>query len=237
MPRFVRLSPAMLVATAALVGVAGGGYAASLVTGAQIKDGSITGADIKNKSIGLAKLTPAARTALAGRRGPAGTNGAEGPRGAAGPTGPAGATGPTGPAGATGSTGPRGPSEVLSVRRSNGGAVQPADSTITIKSLSLPAGSYLVTARLGVDDLSGSRRVPECRLVVGSVQDSELVVLNGTINDSKSCHLSLPVTIAAATPAVLQLVTPASSQTRFSESYITALKVESVTTSTSAGPG
>jgi hypothetical protein len=69
-----RPSPAMLVALVALfVAGSGTGIAASkLITGTQIKDGSVTGKDIKNKSIGLGKLRG---TLPAGPAGVAGTPG------------------------------------------------------------------------------------------------------------------------------------------------------------------
>ena len=52
-----RPSPAMIVATIALILAASGvGVGASLITGGQIKNGSIKGVDIKNHSITKAKL-------------------------------------------------------------------------------------------------------------------------------------------------------------------------------------
>jgi hypothetical protein len=80
-------SATMIVALLALVAASAGvgNAATSLITGKQIKNGSVTGKDIKNKSVPLSKLSgklPA---------------GATGPAGAAGPAGPAGGTGPAGP--------------------------------------------------------------------------------------------------------------------------------------------
>jgi len=131
---FRRPSPAMIVATTALVaGGAGTATAASLITGSQIKNSSITAADIKNNSIAgtdvrngslagadlknstvtAAKLAPSAKAALQGPAGPAGAPGAQGPAGApgpaGGPAGPAGPAGPEGPAGPAGAAGPAGP--------------------------------------------------------------------------------------------------------------------------------
>jgi hypothetical protein len=84
--RFVRVSPAMVVATAALfVALTGTAVAttSALITGNQIKNASITGLDIKNKSVGIADLATKAR-------------GARGARGVAGPPGPVGPQGPAG---------------------------------------------------------------------------------------------------------------------------------------------
>lgn len=82
----------LVIATAATAG------AATLITGSQIKDGSITAKDL-SKAI----RKQLAKTGAAGAVGPAGV---VGPAGAAGPKG---ADGPTGVAGATGSVGPTGP--------------------------------------------------------------------------------------------------------------------------------
>lgn len=73
-----------------LTGV-GTATAATLITSAQIKNGTIQMIDISSK----------AKKALRGQRGPRGFEGAAGPAGAAGPTGATGATGATGPAGAS----------------------------------------------------------------------------------------------------------------------------------------
>jgi hypothetical protein len=95
-------SPAMIVATAALIVAATGvGVGATLITGSQIKNASITGADIKNHSIGKVKL----KGSFAGPRGLTGARGATGATGAAGPRGLQGLQGdrgPTGPAGVAG---------------------------------------------------------------------------------------------------------------------------------------
>jgi hypothetical protein len=77
---------AMLALFVALTGTAVATTSA-LITGKQIKNGSITGLDIKNKSVAIADLATKAR-------------GARGVRGPIGPPGPAGQQGPQGPAGA-----------------------------------------------------------------------------------------------------------------------------------------
>lgn len=81
----------LVIATAATAG------AASLITGKQIKDGSITAKD----------LSQAVRKQLA-KTGAAGTGGPAGAVGAVGPAGSAGDAGPTGPAGPTGLKGDKG---------------------------------------------------------------------------------------------------------------------------------
>jgi hypothetical protein len=89
----------MLVAVVALLAaLAGGAVGATLVTGEQIKDGSITGKDVKNGSLQLNDLSKLARTSLR-------AVGVAGQAGPAGPQGPQGPTGPQGPAGLRGSAG------------------------------------------------------------------------------------------------------------------------------------
>ena len=77
---------------------------------------------------------------------------ASGAQGPAGPAGPAGATGATGPAGATGSagaTGPRGPSDGYWFYDYNLATINSTNTPI--KSMTLPAGNYIVTATVPVE--------------------------------------------------------------------------------------
>jgi hypothetical protein len=103
-------SPSMVVACIAVIlAMTGSAFAASaLITGADVKDGSLTRADLSGRTI----------RSLKGRRGPRGRNGQdgfvgpEGPQGSTGergPIGPQGIQGPAGPKGATGDTGRQGP--------------------------------------------------------------------------------------------------------------------------------
>ena len=86
-----RTALAVLVAVLALIVAAGAGATASMIiTGKQIKDGSITTKDVKNRSLKVKDLSPKATSKLRGATGPAGPRGATGATGA---TGPAGATG------------------------------------------------------------------------------------------------------------------------------------------------
>jgi hypothetical protein len=100
-----RLTFVNLVAAACLFVVLGGDSfaagaatsAAHLITGKNVKDGSLTGADIKNGSLTAADLAPGL-----GATGPTGATGATGAKGDTGPAGPQGAKGDTGTAGAPG---------------------------------------------------------------------------------------------------------------------------------------
>jgi hypothetical protein len=68
----------------------------------------LTGKDIKDGSIGIVDLSSATRVGLKGPAGPKGPTGTAGPQGEPGPAGPKGDTGPAGPKGETGATGPQG---------------------------------------------------------------------------------------------------------------------------------
>jgi hypothetical protein len=99
------------VAYLALFAALGGSaYAAVSVTGANIKDGTITGRDVKNRSLGTNKLSNSATASLKGRPGPTGPQGPKGDKGEQGTRGPAGPKGDTGPTGAAGPAGPQGTS-------------------------------------------------------------------------------------------------------------------------------
>lgn len=93
----VTLKAGLVAAVVAALVAGGTATAASLITGKQIKDRSITGRDIKtgsltgkqikSDSIGVRDLTTGAFDALAGSQGPAGPAGPAGPQGPAGPAG------------------------------------------------------------------------------------------------------------------------------------------------------
>jgi hypothetical protein len=105
-------SPAMVVAFIAVVlAMTGSAFAArSLITGADIKDGSISRADLSSRTVKSLKGKggPAGPAGRDGSGGPAGPQGSTGPEGPRGPVGPAGPAGPAGPRGDTGARGPQG---------------------------------------------------------------------------------------------------------------------------------
>src|SRR6476660_2403644 len=78
----------VLGVVAVVVACAGSATAASLITGAQIKNGSITGLDIKRGSVQRSDLAPNARPKAS-----SGRSGSQGPAGPAGPKGDTGAPG------------------------------------------------------------------------------------------------------------------------------------------------
>ena len=96
---------ANVVATLALViSLTGTATAATvtLITGRDVKNGSLTGADVRDHSVGLRDLSPRAIAALRGANGDAGAVGPQGAPGTAGPQGPAGSEGAAGPPGPAG---------------------------------------------------------------------------------------------------------------------------------------
>jgi hypothetical protein len=109
------LAAAVAAASLIVVMAASSATARSLITGLQIKNGSITSADLADGTIKSRDLAPSLRHAQAvvpGPQGPQGAQGAQGEAGEQGPKGDAGAEGaqgPAGPQGATGAQGPAGP--------------------------------------------------------------------------------------------------------------------------------
>jgi hypothetical protein len=81
--------PSNLIAVVALVAALGGtAFAATKITGKDVKDNSLTGRDVRNHSLTKADFKGSVR----GPKGPAGTQGSRGPTGPSGTTGPGGAT-------------------------------------------------------------------------------------------------------------------------------------------------
>jgi hypothetical protein len=106
---------ALVVAGAMIVSSAATATAAELITGKDVKDGSLTGKDVRDGRLTGAdvkdeSLTPSDVAGALGPTGPAGPAGARGPTGPAGPGGLTGPKGNPGPQGFTGSPGTTGTS-------------------------------------------------------------------------------------------------------------------------------
>jgi hypothetical protein len=173
--RLVHQSPAIVVALLALF-VAMGGTAVSagtLITGKQVKNGSITGADVKNMS-----LTPRDfRGSVRGPHGPPGPAGPQGPTGPTGPTGAPGSVGPAGPIGAPGPVGPKGdigpqgPSEARASKITGNLPIGiSAGGPIVVDSLALTAGKWVITATTALTNISGASRSAWCTLNKGTTE-------------------------------------------------------------------
>src|SRR4051812_6263614 len=95
-----------LVCVTALVTSAASATAASLITGKQIKDGTITAKDLKKGSIALNRLSPGVQTQIKkGLSSPSPTVGGATSPGNQGESGQVGAQGPAGAAGTNGTNG------------------------------------------------------------------------------------------------------------------------------------
>lgn len=115
--RRVRTGP-LLVVLLLVLATGSAATAGSLITGAQVKNGSLTGKDVRDRSLTAGDLAPGAvPSAVPGPSGPAGPVGEAGPRGSDGAPGPEGPAGPRGEPGARGEVGPAGtPPTVLAAR-------------------------------------------------------------------------------------------------------------------------
>lgn len=133
----VRMQTALIAAAVALAVCAGGATAASLITGSQIAQHTVTQGNLASGVLAKLNRSPlAGAPGAVGPQGPAGAAGAAGPQGVAGPQGPqgipgpgAGATGPAGAQGPQGDQGPQGPAGVVDLGRIR--YVQGATATIT----------------------------------------------------------------------------------------------------------
>jgi hypothetical protein len=126
-------------------------------------------------SVASAHSTHAAASTTKGKKGPRGKQGPKGATGATGAKGATGANGATGPQGAPGpqgqkgNTGDRGPSNGYLSFKDSVGAIP--TTTTAIGSLSLPAGSYLVSAKLWAYNSGTARNYLPCQLVNNETAD------------------------------------------------------------------
>ena len=93
----LRPVPALMVAVLAIiVSVSASASAALIITGKQIKNGTVTTKDVKDGNLKTNDFSASALNVLKGATGPAGPAGATGPAGAVGPAGATGAAGVSG---------------------------------------------------------------------------------------------------------------------------------------------
>jgi hypothetical protein len=153
-----RPSPALVVAIVALfVAFSGTATAALVMTGKNIKDGTITGKDVKNRTLGTNELSKKAVTSLQGQRGPTGPGGPQGPKGEAGVQG---VQGPKGDTGAAGPQGPKGDTGVAQITTRTAGF-----------NLDGPMGAGndgAAMCQAGESAVGGGYRLPSASILVGS---------------------------------------------------------------------
>lgn len=129
-----------------------------------------------------------------GEQGPQGEQGIQGPQGERGPQGETGPAGPEGPRGATGVQGPRGPSDAYTDGPND---VAIGTSHVTVASLDLPAGNYVVSATLGANNPStGTVGLVRCSLQPNdssTFYDVMLAPLSGTSVYAGTLSFTQPV--------------------------------------------
>ena len=119
MLKLSRVLPAAAIAAIIAVSASSGAVAASLITGADVKNGSLTSADLKNNGVkgqdvqdGALSAADLSAATVAQLTGGSGQAGQAGPIGPVGPVGPVGETGPKGDKGDKGDKGQAGPAGV-----------------------------------------------------------------------------------------------------------------------------
>jgi len=138
------MKPATILATAALfVSLGGSAVAGAYVTGAEIKNNTVSSLDVQNHT--LRKVDFARGVLTAGQQGPQGPAGPAGPQGPAGPAGTAGAQGAPGLAGL----------EIVT-------ASSTTDSSVAkFVDVSCPAGKHVVGGGAHIWDAGGKAALDE----------------------------------------------------------------------------
>lgn len=210
---------ANVTATLALiVALSGTSYAAitlprNSVGAAQIRSGAVGASEIRTGAVRSSDVRDGSLLARDFKRGELAA-GAAGPAGPAGATGPAGAIGATGPAGPTGATGPRGPSELITTSKSTADVASACSTYTSLVSLTVPAGSWLVTGSADMvdfDPVANTRHSGRVALYVGDTRQEDSVRHAILAEDGTP---ALPVPIAAVTAQ--QVVTTTASSTTVS---------------------
>lgn len=156
--------------------LSGSAAAASLITTAQIKDGSIQAKDLSTK----------ARTALKGNRGPSGI---------------AGSRGATGAPGAPGAPGQRGPSDGFVFTH----VAEIGLPNTTPLSAALPAGRFVITAKFMINNNDTTSRRPACTLIAATDRDTALIGTSENARDDDTAVGTLIVAHEFAAPGTTTL--------------------------------
>jgi hypothetical protein len=148
-----QLTYSNVISTLCLILLIGGGtaYAAT-----RLPRNSVGSAQLKKGAVTPAKLSGRTKAALTGPQGN------ERPRGATGPPGP---KGDIGDRGEKGDQGARGPSKAIT--KADPGFVPWSTTFSTVESMSLDAGSWVVTATGLTNNTEPTEEASECRLLVG----------------------------------------------------------------------
>lgn len=207
-----RVSPAVVISAIAMFFALGGSaVAAKLITGKQIKNGSVagvdikngslTGGDIKNGSVKQADIAPGVLT-----------------------------SGPSGATGATGATGPTGPSNAY--HGFHDASVSLTTPLTTVVSLPVPAGIYVISGKSVANNVDASLALIDCRLTAEGDFDQARVELAPTAEDDLK-EVSFNVTHEFAADGVIDLsCNDFGSNVTLEDIKITAIKVGALTKST-----
>jgi hypothetical protein len=206
----------------------------ALVTGVQIKDGTIESRDVKNGTLRSADLSLQLAASLRRQRGPQGAAGTQGPAGLQGPAGPKGDSGPQGAPGSQGvpgeqglkgdpgtpgAAGPQGPPGATDLPRaliaSQAAPPPPVwlaqDSFTTVVSLDVPAGSYAVTGHAVVTNTSTEDAANvTCQILAAGVQAdqaSTTIILKSPTSPNTGLRDTIPLTgvVTAESPGAVAL--------------------------------
>jgi hypothetical protein len=196
-------------------------YAATTIGTKNIKNGAVTSAKVKDGSL-VAKDFKAGQLPM-GAKGDTGAAGATGPQGAKGETGATGAKGDTGLKGDTGNTGltgPRGPSNVYTTSSSGFGSSGAAVNATK----ALPAGKYLVIAKLDGFSVDGAAHNPSCSLTASGAIDATFL----SIGASQETHGNLQGTADLASAGNVALTCPGTAGVSWGRIQLQALQVETI---------
>lgn len=146
----------VIASLALFVALGGSATAATLITGAKVKNGTLTGKDLKRSSLTGTQVKNGSLTASDLSRKSLGS--LKGAKGDTGPAGPAGARGATG---AQGVQGPRGVVKPLATSTASKNIAGGGADTEVLE-LAAPAGKYLVTAKATLTSTDAD--LLDCRL-------------------------------------------------------------------------
>ncbi len=122
--------------------------------------------------------------------------GPQGPPGPQGPQGPPGSQGPPGPQGPEGPPGPPGTGNMFIVRQGTTPVVL-NNTEVQVLSLTVPAGSYAISAKVSVTNADTTAQAAHCTLSTG---DSSEVQIEAGNADGEMISLLDAATFASDTP-------------------------------------
>ena len=206
-----RLTYANVMATIAVfVALGGGAYAAlklpaNSVGPRQLKSGAVTPSKVAKSTVKLFK-------------------GQKGGKGDAGAQGPVGAQGAVGAAGVNGQDGAPGPSDIYAAGIAD--KALSTSQTTEIDSLTVPAGSYLVTATLWFTELQAGGSELDCQLMDDVGGSTRLNAASTFVNDTIT-RATIPLAGAATFTAPTKITaqcTQVANGVNVSEARLWAIK-------------